>query len=162
MSNFEELITSMTQAAVRGDGAGVAACFTADGTYDDVFYGAFTGPDAIADMIENHFHRDGANFRWDLFDPLDNGALGYVRYVFSYDAKIERWKGNRSVFEGIIRCRLRDGLIEHYGEVATAATGLHLMGASPEQVARFTARQADELTGRDEAAPHIAPGAGTA
>ena len=41
--SFAHLITRMTQAAVAGDGAGVAGCFTADGIYHDVYYGAFRG-----------------------------------------------------------------------------------------------------------------------
>jgi hypothetical protein len=155
MARFGDLITQMTQAAVRGDGAGVAACFTPDGTYDDVFYGAFTGPEAIADMIDNHFHRDGENFRWDILDPLDDGGIGYARYVFSYDSRIAGKEGKRSVFEGIICCRLEGGLIARYSEVATAATGLHLMGFSADKIAKFVARQADELVARDEVLPHI-------
>ena len=60
--SFAALIERMTQAACRGDGAGVGACFTEGGVYHDVFYGPFEGPAAIADMIDNHFHRDGENF----------------------------------------------------------------------------------------------------
>ena len=70
---FSELIGRMADAAARGDGQAVADCFTADGVYDDVFYGPFQG-DAIKDMIENYFHRDGCNFRWDMHDAVDNGS----------------------------------------------------------------------------------------
>ena len=37
-------------------------CFTPDGVYHDVFYGAFEGRDRIAEMIRDYFHRDGCNF----------------------------------------------------------------------------------------------------
>ena len=59
---FSGLIQNMIAAACRGDGAGVAACFTPEGVYHDVFYGSFRGPAEIARMIEGHFHRDGSDF----------------------------------------------------------------------------------------------------
>ena len=75
--NFESLIKKMTRAAVQGNGATVADCFTADGVYHDVFYGNFTGRD-IARMIEDYFHRDGENFRWDIFEPVEQRNIGYA------------------------------------------------------------------------------------
>ena len=48
---FKTLIQKMTQAAVRGDGLGVAACFCENGIYHDVFYGEFRGS-AIINLIE--------------------------------------------------------------------------------------------------------------
>ena len=156
--SFLQLMQSMTEAAVTGDGRAVAACFTPDGTYHDVFYGAFTGHDAIADMIENRFHRDGEDFRWDLHDAVDDGATGYVRYVFSYTSRLKDYAGKRSVFEAVSICRLRDGRIAEYREVGNAAAGLSLMGFSDEKIARFIAREAKELTGRSEAAQHVQAG----
>ena len=40
---FGALIRQMTQSVCDGDGDRVAACFTEDGVYHDVFYGAFEG-----------------------------------------------------------------------------------------------------------------------
>ena len=147
--SFAALIERMTQAACRGDGAGVGACFTESGVYHDVFYGPFEGPAAIAEMIDNHFHRDGENFRWDLFDPVDDGIMGYARYLFSYDSKMAGSAGRRSLFEGVGIARLAE-----YHEVTTAATGLSMMGFAPEKIAKFAARQARGLTERAEAADH--------
>ncbi len=152
---FAERISAMGRAACAGDGAGVAACFTEDGVYHDVFYGAFKGRAAIADMIENYFHRDGADFRWDMHDPVDDGETGYARYVFSYRSKLPEAAGRRSIFEGVAIARLRDGLISDYREVANAVTGLSMMGFAPERLGKFIARQAAELEARDEAAKHL-------
>ena len=52
--DFGVLIRKMTQAACEGDGAGVAACFTEDGVYHDVFYGSFEGRGRIAEMINDY------------------------------------------------------------------------------------------------------------
>ena len=153
--SFSDLLDRFTRAAAAGDGAGVAACFTEDGAYHDVFYGTFRGRAAIADMIENHFHRDGEEFRWDMFDPMDDGAKGYARYVFSYRSKLPEFAGRRAVFEGVVTATLRDGLIAEYHEVANAATGLSMMGFDNDRLARFAMKQATELCARPEAARHL-------
>ncbi len=150
---FAELIRRMTQAACAGDGAGVAGCFTPDGVYHDVFYGAFQGSD-IAGMIEGHFHRDARDFRWDIHDPVEANGVGYARYVFSFESKLPGHEGRRACFEGVAVCRLKDGLIERYDEVAEATAGLALMGFSDDRIAKHAARMGRFLMARDEAAHH--------
>ncbi len=152
--SFADLIRAMSEAAARGDGAAVAACFTPDGVYDDVFYGAFQGQ-AIVDLIENHFHRDATNFRWDIHDPVAVGDIGYARYVFSYESTMAGTEGTRAIFEGVAVCRLRDGRLASYSEIANAATGLHCLGFPPERLAKFVAKQTDALKSRDEAKQHL-------
>lgn len=151
--SFAELITTMTQAACRGDGAAVAACFTPDGVYHDCFYGAFAGA-AIVTMIEDYFHRDARDFRWDLHDIVDDGRVGYARYVFSYESKLPHAAGRRALFEGVSICELRQGRLASYREVANAAVGLHTLGFAPERIARLLDREARELAARTEAAAH--------
>jgi len=151
---FPELIRAMVAAVERGDGAGVRACFAPDGVYHDVFYGSFQG-DAIADMIDNYFHRDATKFKWDIHDPLEGAGIGYARYVFSYESKLDASKGRRAIFEGVAVCKLKDGLIAEYHEVANAATGLRGIGFPPERLAKFIAKQTDELKARDESAGHL-------
>jgi len=153
--SFATLITDMTRAASRGDGAGVADCFTEDGTYHDVFYGTFHGRPAIIDMIENFFHRDGGDFKWDLHDPVEGEGIGYVRYVFSYKSKLPDYAGQLALFEGVSVCRLRGGLIQEYREVANAVPGLHAMGFPPERLVKLLAREADELATRPESRGHL-------
>lgn len=150
---FPELISRMTTAACRGDGHAVAACFTPEGVYHDVFYGAFRGAEIVG-LIEDHFHRDGTDFRWDIHDPIAEVAMGYARYVFSYTSKLEGHAGRRACFEGVAICGLHGGLITEYKEVVNAATGLSLIGFKDARVARFVARQASDLMARDEAAGH--------
>ena len=152
--SFAALISHMIEAACRGDGRAVAACFAPDGVYHDVFYGSFRGRNEIARLIEAFFHRDGSHFRWEVHDPVESGGIGYARYLFSYRSRLKGHEGRRAVFEGVAICRLRDGLIADYREVANAATGLSLMGFEDARLARFVARQAAELTARAEAAGH--------
>ena len=154
MADFKTLITKMTQAACDGDGKKTAACFTSTGVYHDVFYGSFEGA-AIIEMIENYFHRDAENFIWDLHDPVDDDKVGYARYVFSYDSKLADHRGKRAVFEGVSICRLRDGLIEDYREVADAVVGLHQLGFGSERLVKLIGREAQALRARQESAYHI-------
>jgi len=153
--SFADLITSMTTAAAKGDGGGVADCFTDDGVYHDVFYGAFAGRTALIDMIENHFHRDGGDFRWDIYDPVSDGQTGYARYVFSYQSKLPEAEGRRALFEGVAVVKLKDGKIAEYREVANAMTGLQMMGFPPERLAKVIAKEGRELAARDESAGHL-------
>lgn len=152
--SFPDLIRRLSAAATAGDAPGVAACFTEDGVYHDVFYGSFRGRAAIIDMIENRFHRDAEGFRWDMRDPVEAGGVGYARYLFSYRSRLAGCEGRRAMFEGVAVCRLQEGLIADYSEVANAATGLSMLGFSDARIARFAARQATELAARREAAKH--------
>jgi len=152
---FGALIRKMTKAACCGDGGGVAACFAEGGVYHDVFYGAFEGRAKIAEMIQEYFHRDACNFRWDLHEPVSNGTTGYCRYVFSYESKLGDAKGIRTMFEGVAIATLHDGLIRSYTEVANTAPGLRRMGFAAERLAKFAEKQDAELAAREEAKGHL-------
>lgn len=153
--DFAALLEDFTAAAVAGDGARFAALFTEDGVYHDVFYGTFRGRAAIADMLENRFHRDAENFRWDMHDPVRNGDIAYVRYVFSYDSKLEGAEGRRGMFEGVSILGLDGDLIRAYREVANVGPGLVSLGFALERVAKILGREARELAERPEAEGHV-------
>ena len=151
---FDALITRMTQAACAGDGDAVADCFTPDGVYHDVFYGAFQGAD-ISRMITGFFHRDACNFLWDLHDVVSDDRTGMARYVFSFESKLEGCEGRRAIFEGVAICKLNGGLIQLYSEVADTMTGQHLMGFQDAKMLRFIQRQTEELRNRPEVEKHL-------
>ncbi|MDA0822778.1 MAG: nuclear transport factor 2 family protein [Proteobacteria bacterium] len=148
------LITTLANAASQGDGDAVVKCFTPLGIYHDCFYGSFQGI-AIKDMIENFFHRDAENFLWDMHNLVENGAIGYARYVFSYDSKLSQSRGTRAVFEGVSICRLKDGLIDEYREVAGSIAGLQQLGFNDARLSRLIRREATALRERDEVAHHL-------
>ncbi len=152
--DFPGLMRALAESVMAADGARFASLFTEDAVYHDVFYGAFRGRDAIRDMLENRFHRDAANFRWDFHDPVSDGKTGYARYVFSYDSRLPDAAGKRGMFEGVSIVRLKDGLIRDYSEVANAGPGLARLGFAPERLEKILSRMAGELAGRDEAAGH--------
>ena len=143
-TQFRELLERMTQAICRGDGAAAAACFIPDGVYHDGFYGEFRGREAIRNMVEKHFHANASDFSWTLSDALSDGSLAYARYGFAYTAKLAGSEGKRVFFSGISQVRLRDGLIERYGEVFDRGVALAQMNFPPERIAKSLARWAAE------------------
>ena len=154
--NFSDITTALSDAASKGDGTAVANLFAENGIYHDVFYGAFEGRAAITDMIENHFHRDGEDFQWDMHDAIGQDGLGYARYVFSYRSRLPDCAGRRGMFEGVAVIRYdEDGKITDYKEVAESGVGLSLLGFSADRIARFLAREAKALKARPESAGHL-------
>src|SRR4026208_2260053 len=97
---FAELVKRFAAAAASGNGDALADLFTADGTYDDYFFGPSTGREAIKKMLA-HWGGAGRTFRWAFFDPVQAGNVGYASYRFSFDSKRPEAKGARVAFDGI-------------------------------------------------------------
>ena len=90
-----------------------------------------------------------------MHNPVENGSIGYVRYVFSYDSKLSESAGKRAVFEGVSICRLKDGLIDEYREVADSIAGLQQLGFNDERLGRLIRREATALRERAEVIHHL-------
>jgi hypothetical protein len=151
---FAALVTRFGAAATAGDGKALAACFTEDGTYFDYIYGPHKGRDSIADMLENLFHRDADDYDWTFFDPVVNRDLGYARSLSRFVSKIEQFKGNRIVIDGISRFVLRDGLIAEYHESVNGGVAQAQLGVPPERMAKVMKRWAERLLSTDEVAAY--------
>lgn len=150
------LLAAFTTAVEQRNGRALAALFTEDGVYHDVFYGSFAGHDRIAALVDDWFYRDAADFRWDMHDPLSDGRTLYARYVFSYRSTLAGAEPGRVVFEGVAIMRLQDGRIAEYSEVADTGPALARLGFAAERVLKLLRRQDTALRARPEAARHIA------
>src|SRR5438132_14358511 len=95
------LLKAFCSAVERRDGKAFGALFTPDGVYHDVFYGAFKGPDKIAEMVDDWFHRTARDFRWDMFRPVSDGKTLYAYYTFSYVSTLPEAQGRRVGFERV-------------------------------------------------------------
>jgi len=149
MLEFPEILQNFTRAVEAGDGDAFAALFTEDGCYDDVFYGRFTGRDALAGMLTDHFHGHARDFRWRMHDPVSDGETGYAHYTFSYTSTMKHSAGRRVTFTGCSRFELVGEKIAAYREWAFATAGLAQLGAPPEQIARQAAREAARILSAD-------------
>jgi ketosteroid isomerase-like protein len=150
-----ELLKAFCTCVEQRKGADFARLFTEDAVYHDVFYGAFEGRAQIAALIDDWFYRTADAFRWDMHDPVSNGATLYARYTFSYRSKLPEANGARAMFEGVAIMTLRDGRIAQYREVANTVTGFVDMNFVPERIAKLAAREAKALKARPEMARHL-------
>jgi limonene-1,2-epoxide hydrolase len=155
--NPEELLAAFTAAVEQRNGVALAALFTEDGVYHDVFYGSFAGRERIAALVDDWFYRDAAEFRWDMLRPVSDGRTLYTRYVFSYRSTMPAAEPGRVILEGVAIMQLREGRIAEYREVANTGPALARLGFAPERLIKLLRREDAALRARPEAARHIAP-----
>ena len=155
---FGELVKRFAAAAASGNGDALADLFTADGTYDDYFFGPSKGREAIKKMLA-HFGEGGSNFRWDFFDPVQAGNVGYASYRFSFDSKRPEAKGARVAFDGIGRFDLEGGRIKRYSEVFDRGMALAQQEFEGERLRKIGLKYATSLKARPEWAKHAKSGA---
>jgi ketosteroid isomerase-like protein len=153
--DFASMLERFASAARTHDSQGLAALFTPDGVYDDYFFGAHAGRDAIAAMLDR-FHVGGESFFWEFVEPLHAGDLAYARYRFSYLSREPESAGRTIVFEGMSRFRLRDGLIAHYAEVFDRGVAFSQLGYATGRTAKLLARYAASLHADEGVSRHIA------
>lgn len=153
---FAALLKRFTAAVEAGDGRAFAEVFTADGEYHDVFYGAFKGRAAIAEMLEHRFWRDGEAFRWEMLDPVDDGRTGYARWRFSYRAKTPEAKGKRIFMEGVGYFHLKDGLLARYEDYARIGEVLVQLDLPPAKTLRVLEKMTAAQNASAAAKAHLA------
>lgn len=150
------MLRAFCDAVEQHNGRAFAELFTEDGTYHDVFYGAFEGRAKIAAMIDDWFYRTATDFRWDMHDPVSDGTTLYARYTFSYRSTLPYASGVRAMFEGVAIMTLRGGKIAGYHEVANTAPAFVDLKFAPERIAKIVAKQGAELKARPEMQRHLA------
>lgn len=140
-------------AVEAGDGDALANLFMPDGVYDDYFFGPQKGRDAIKTMLV-HFNDGGSDFRWDFFDPVLQGDLGYASYRFSYTSKAPEAEGARVTFDGISRIVVEGNLIKNYSEVFDRGMALAQQNFAPERMRRISQKYAAALKARPDWTRH--------
>ncbi len=147
--DFESVLERFTAAVEAGNGQALASLFTLNGIYDDCFYGAKVGRDAIAKMLEQEFWGHAEGFRWRMFEPVCDGSFGYARYLFSYVSKLPGVEGRTVVFDGFSQFRFdparKDGLIVRYREQFNTGMAMAQLEFSPDRIAKHVGRLAQEL-----------------
>nr|WP_246701553.1 nuclear transport factor 2 family protein [Rhodopseudomonas sp. BR0G17] len=153
---FARLLESLTRAAESGDGARFANHFTEDATYHDYIYGPHTGRAEIAAMMQDLFHRDAADYRWEMFDPVCNGDLGYAWSLSSFTSTVPDFAGQRVVIDGISRFVLRGALIAEYHESVNGGVAMAQLGVAPERMAKVFRKWSGWLQQRPETQDYVA------
>jgi len=155
---FTRLLQSFCRAAESGDGERFAAHFTEDAIYDDYIYGPHQGRREIARMLRELFHRDATDYRWEMFDPVCHGELGYACSLSSFTSTIPHYQGRPVVIDGMSRFRLRDGLIAEYRESVNGGVAMAQLGVPPERMAKAFDRWSGWLQARPETEAYLARG----
>jgi SnoaL-like domain len=155
MIDFPAVLEKLAAAVVANDGAALAALFTEDGVYDDGFFGVHQGPGALAAMLTK-FHATGTNYRWDFFDPLTDGRIGYARYRFSFASKMRGAKGKPVVFEGMSLLEFNGDRIARYSEAFDRGVAFVQQDFPAEQVQKILAKVAQAQNATAECREHLA------
>jgi ketosteroid isomerase-like protein len=153
---FARLLSDFTHAAESGDGARFARYFTEDAIYYDYIYGPHRGRADIAHMMQDLFHRDAADYRWEMFDPVFDGEMGYAWSLSSFTSKIPEFAGHHVVIDGMSRFLLRGGLIAEYRESVNGGVAMAQLGVEGPRMAKIFARWTDWLKGRPETIDYLA------
>jgi ketosteroid isomerase-like protein len=155
-AEFAALVARFGAAATAGDGKALSECFTEDGVYHDYIYGPHTGRAAIADMLENLFHRDAAQYDWQFFDPVTNGRIGYAWSLSRFVSRIEQFENKEVVIDGISRFVLKDGLVVAYHESVNGGVAQAQLGVAPERMAKVMSRWAANFRARADVESYAA------
>ncbi|HYF60162.1 MAG TPA: nuclear transport factor 2 family protein [Burkholderiaceae bacterium] len=161
-ADFARLLDRMMRAAEAGDAEGFAACFTPDAVYHDYVYGPHAGRESIARMLSELFLRDaGPDYRWEMFDPVCDGELGYAWSLSAFTSTVPEFAGRRVTIDGISRFRLRDGLIAEYAESVNGCVAMAQLGVVPERMAKVARKWADRLLAEPRTAAFLGRAKGT-
>lgn len=155
--SFARLLNDFTLSAESGDGERFARHFTEDAVYYDYIYGAHQGRAEIAHMMEHLFHRDaGDDYRWEMFDPVCNGDMGYAWSLSSFTSTVPQFAGRFVVIDGMSRFVLRGGLIAEYRESVNGGVAMAQLGVEPERLVKILKRWSGWLRDRPESIDYLA------
>lgn len=153
---FAALLGRLTEAAEAGDGERFAQCFDRDAVYRDYIYGDHRGRGEIARMLAGLFHRDAAEYRWRMFDPVCRGDIGYAWSLSTFISKIPEFAGKRVVIDGMSRFELKDGLISDYSESVNGGVAMVQLGVAAPRIEKVMQRWARHLLARPAVAAFLA------
>jgi hypothetical protein len=153
---FAALLNEFTLSAESGDGARFGKHFTEDAIYYDYIYGAHKGRADIAHMMQNLFHRDAADYRWEMFDPVFDGEMGYAWSLSSFTSEIPQFAGQPVVIDGISRFIVREGLIAEYRESVNGGVAMAQLGVEPDRMTKVFRRWTGWLKERPETLNYLA------
>ncbi|MBN8980414.1 MAG: nuclear transport factor 2 family protein [Rhizobiales bacterium] len=153
---FARLLHDFTLSAESGDGERFARHFTEDAIYYDYIYGPHKSRAEIARMMEQMFHRDADDYRWEMFDPVFENGTGYAWSLSSFRSRVPQFEGQRVVIDGMSRFLIRDGLISEYRESVNGGVAMAQLGVEPERMSKVFKRWAGWLKDRPETVAYLA------
>jgi len=133
----------------------VLNCFTSDATYNDLFYGRFSGRPGLRKLFER-MYSEGDHHEWTMTRVVDNPArtIGEWCFTFTVSATVSQSSGRTLSFHGVSIFETRAGCCHTYREYFDRGAALLALGISPAAVARITTRRPSvEVTAPGPATP---------
>jgi steroid delta-isomerase-like uncharacterized protein len=138
------IVERFASAFNRQDVAALTACFTAEATYADGFYGEHRGGEALRAMFERMFH-EGKDYAWRMDTVVETPARAAAEWTFSYvvtDA-LPRSAGRAVQFRGMSVFELSDGRIRAYREYFDVGQACLQLGFAAEAIEKVLKRKLD-------------------
>ena len=151
---FANLLNKFCGSVESGDGQSLAALFTEDGVYDDMFYGRHHGRTAIAEMLDL-FHRDGEDFLWEMIDPVSDSSTGYAHWLFSYKSRRPENVGRRIIIEGVGVFKLEGSRIASYADLVRSGECLVSLGLPQQKISQILERWTATQHARPDVQRHL-------
>ena len=109
------IVRDFENAFNRQDVSALLACFTADGSYVDTFFGPHAGQAALRGMFQRMFH-EGRDYAWVMDVVVETPAAAAAEWTFGYAVSdaIPRSAGRRVAFRGMSLFELEGGKIARY------------------------------------------------
>lgn len=125
----------------RRDVDGVAACFTGDATYHDLFYGEFVGDDGLHSLFDRMF-REGRDHVWAIDRAVESSEVTMAEWTFSFvvSDEVPRSAGRALRFRGVSIFELQDGRCCAYREYFDKGAALVDLGFQPDSLWRVLSR----------------------
>jgi steroid delta-isomerase-like uncharacterized protein len=136
------IVRDFENAFNRQDVNALLACFTADGSYVDTFFGPHAGQAALREMFERMF-REGRDYAWVMDVVVETPTAAAAEWTFGYvvsDA-IPRSAGRRVRFKGMSLFELEGGRIARYREHFNEGVALLQLGFKPDSIAKVLSRK---------------------
>lgn len=142
---FSALLQRLMAAAQAGDGRAFSECFSPDGVYHDYVYGDHAGRAQIEHMISELFHRDAQDYRWEMFDPVCDGNVGYAWSLSAFTSRIPEFAGRPVLIDGMSRFELKGGLINDYSESVNGGVAMAQLGVAAPRIEKVLQRWSKQL-----------------
>jgi steroid delta-isomerase-like uncharacterized protein len=136
------IVHRFAEAFNRNDVDGLLGCFTAQASYDDLFFGPHAGQPALREMFARMFH-EGRDYRWQMDTVVEDPRHAAAEWTFSYRVSeaIPRSQGRPVRFRGMSLFELEGGRIAAYREYADTGVALLQLGFKPEALAKVLSKR---------------------
>lgn len=126
------IVERFAEAFNRRDVDGILACFTAEATYDDLFYGEAVGHEGLRALF-GRMLREGAEVEWTLDNVVTSSTVEIAEWTFRLvvsDA-VPRSAGRTVSLRGVSVFELRDRLCCAYREYFDRGVAYVQLGLEP-------------------------------